>query len=264
MALTPSRGPHGRTVHVIGERVVGGTYPPGTVIDPAALEAELEVSHTVVRESLRVLTAKGLVAARPRHGTVVRPRQEWSLLDPDLLRWQASAHGADSGFLLRLAEVRSIIEPAGARLAALRHTAQDLDELSAALRAMTDAGPDAEAATEADLRFHRALLVAAHNELMLPMEAVIEAGLRARDQLVHHGQSVADPVPTHQHVVDAVRDRDPVAAEAAMRGLLDQSESDVSRALLEREAPAGRGGLGGTGPDGTGLDCTGTGLDGTV
>lgn len=265
MALTPSRGPHGRTVHVIGERVVGGLYPPGTVLDPVALEAELEVSHTVVRESLRVLTAKGMVAARPRHGTVVRPRHEWSLLDPDLLRWQAAAHDADSGFLLRLAEMRGIIEPAGARLAALRRTADDLGELSAAVRAMSDAGQDAEAAIEADLRFHRALLMAAHNELMLPMEAVIEAGLRARDQLVHRGASVADPVPTHRQVVDAVRSRDPAAAEAAMRGLLDQSDFDVSRALRERgpaAAGAGDGVLDGTGLDGAGLD--GAGLDGTA
>lgn len=275
MALTPSRGPHGRTVHVIGERVVRGTYPPGTVLDPVALEAELEVSHTVVRESLRVLTAKGLVAARPRHGTVVRPRHEWSLLDPDLLRWQASAHGADPGFLLRLAEVRGIVEPAGARLAALRRTAADLGELAAAMRAMTDAGEDAEAATEADLRFHRALLVAAHNELMLPMEAVIEAGLRARDQLVHRGASVADPVPAHQHVVDAVRGQDPAAAEAAMRGLLDQSDSDVGRALRERGSPAGDAGdsgLEGSGLEGPGLagpelegaELESTALDGTA
>jgi DNA-binding FadR family transcriptional regulator len=229
-------------VHVIGERVVGGTYPPGTVLDPVALEAELEVSHTVVRESLRVLTAKGLVAARPRHGTVVRPRHEWSLLDPDLLRWQASAHGADSDFLLRLAEVRGIIEPAGARLAALRRTTGDLDELTAAVRAM---------------RFHCALLMAAHNELMLPMEAVIEAGLRARDQFVHHGPSVPDPVPTHQQVVDAVRGRDPAAAETAMRGLLDQSDFDVDRALRERGGPEpGGGALDGAGLDGTGLDGT--------
>ena len=256
MAGTPSRGSHGRTVHVIGERVVGGTYPPGTVLDPVALEAELEVSHTVVRESMRVLTAKGLVAARPRHGTVVQPRHEWSLLDPDLLRWQTSAHGADPGFLLRLAEVRGIIEPAGARLAALRRTAGDLGELAAAVRAMTDAGQDAEAAIEADLRFHRALLMAAHNELMLPMEAVIEAGLRARDQLVHHGPSVADPVPTHQQVVDAVRGHDPAAAETAMRGLLDQSDFDVNRALRERgePEPGGGGRLDGDATDGAGLD----------
>jgi len=235
MAQYPSRGPHGRTVHVIGQRVVGGTYPPGTVLDPSALEAELDVSHTVVRESLRVLTAKGLVAARPRHGTVVRPRRDWSLLDPDLLRWQADAHGADPAFLRRLAEVRGIIEPAGASLAAQRRTRGDLAELSAALRAMTDAGADADAAIEADLRFHRALLVAAHNELMLPMEAVIEAGLRARDQLVHHG-TWTDPVPRHAALVEAVRVRDAAAAGAAMRGLLDQAAKDVRRALRQRRA----------------------------
>jgi DNA-binding FadR family transcriptional regulator len=236
MAGYPSRGLHGRTVHMIGERVVGGEYLPGTVLDPVALEAELGVSHTVVRESLRVLTAKGLVDARPRHGTVVRPRREWSLLDHDLLRWQADAHGADPGFLRRLAEVRGIVEPAGARLAAVRRTARDLAEIESALVAMAGAGPDAAAAIDADLRFHRALLVAAHNELMLPMEAVIEAGLRARDHLVHHGGSGSDPVPRHRKLVEAVRGRDPEAAEAAMRSLLDQAVRDVRRALRARRA----------------------------
>jgi hypothetical protein len=102
---------------------------------------------------------------------------------------------------------------------------------------------------------------------MLPMEAVIEAGLRARDQFVHHGPSVADPVPTHQQVVDAVRGRDPAAAETAMRGLLDQSDFDVDRALRERGGPEpGGGALDGAGLDGAGLDGTGldgAGLDGT-
>jgi DNA-binding FadR family transcriptional regulator len=246
MAGYPSRGLHGRTVHVIGERVVGGAYPPGTVLDPVALEAELGVSHTVVRESLRVLTAKGLVDARPRHGTVVRPRWEWSLLDHDLLRWQADALGADPGFLRRLAEVRGIVEPAGARLAAQRRTAKDLAEIESALAAMAGAGPDADAAIDADLRFHRALLVAAHNELMLPMEAVIETGLRARDQLVHHG-SWSDPVPRHRRLAEAVRDRDPEAAGAAMHSLLDQAARDVRRALRERRAAQAHGNGNGNG-----------------
>ncbi len=67
------------------------------------------------------------------------------------------------------------------------------------------------------------------------MEAVIEA-LRARDQLVHHGGSGSDPVPRHGKLVEAVRGRDPEAAEAAMRSLLDQAARDVRRALRERRA----------------------------
>jgi GntR family galactonate operon transcriptional repressor len=238
------RGPHGRTVQAIAQQVVSGRHPPGDVLDPERLERELEVSRTVIRETLRVLEAKGMVSARPRHGTVVRPREEWSLLDPDLLRWQAEVHGSDTAFLRDLAEVRSIIEPAGARLAARRRSRAELADLDRALQSMIEAagetaGEVAEAAAEADLRFHRALLVAAHNDLMLPMEAVIETGLRARDVLVHDDPDCADPIPLHRKVVAAVRDRDPDRAEAAMRDLLAQAERDVRR-VLRRRADRGR------------------------
>src|ERR1700734_628488 len=103
------RGPHGRTVQALAQQVVSGQHPPGDVLDPERLERELEVSRTVIRETLRVLEAKGMVSARPRHGTVVRPREEWSLLDPDLLRWQAEGHGAATAFLGDLAEARSVL-----------------------------------------------------------------------------------------------------------------------------------------------------------
>lgn len=234
MAGYPERGPHVRTVKAIAQRIVRGEYLPGTLLDPDRLEQELDVSRTVIREVLRVLAAKGMVAARPRHGTVVRPRAEWSLLDPDLLRWQAEVLGSDPSFLRQLAEVRSIIEPAGARLAARRRTRDDLAELDDALDAMTAAGKAGSAAVEADLRFHRALLTASHNDLMLPMEAVIETGLRARDHLVHDDGDAADPIPLHRRLVTAVRERDQDAAEAAMRALLTQAERDVRRILRNR------------------------------
>jgi DNA-binding FadR family transcriptional regulator len=237
-------------VRAIARRVVSGQHPPGDVLDPERLEHELDVSRTVIRETLRVLEAKGMVSARPRHGTVVRPREEWSLLDPDLLRWQAEVHGSDAAFLRHLAEVRSIIEPAGARLAARRRSRAELADLDRALQAMIEAageaaGEVAVVAAEADLRFHRALLVAAHNDLMLPMEAVIETGLRARDVLVHDDPDCADAIPMHRKVVAAVRDRDPDQAEAAMRDLLAQAERDVRRVLRRRAARVG--GTAGTG-----------------
>jgi GntR family transcriptional regulator, galactonate operon transcriptional repressor len=237
MSAYPSRGAHGRAVQVVAQRVVSGEYPPGVLLDPELLQRELDVSRTVIREMLRVLAAKGMVAARPRHGTVVLPRSAWSLLDPDLLRWLADARGGDSAFLGQLAEVRAIIEPAGARLAALRHTTADLAELRAAIEEMAEAGPAGPAAVESDLRFHRALLAAAHNDLMLPMEAIIETGMRARDLLVHEG-SCADAVPSHRKVVEAVAARDGDAAESATRELLEQADRDVQEALYRRSAAA--------------------------
>ncbi|MZE71078.1 FCD domain-containing protein, partial [Streptomyces sp. SID5789] len=89
--------------------------------------------------------------------------------------------------------------------------------------------PDPARAVAADLAFHRALLAATHNELLERMEMVISSGLAHRDRIVHSSPHSGDPVPAHRAVLDAVRDRDPRAAEAAMRALLDQAGRDQER-----------------------------------
>ena len=222
MALYGNRGIHGQTVDAIGRRVLSGELAEDATLDLAALQAEFGVSLTVMRESLKVLAAKGLVGARQKRGTYVRQRADWNLLDPDVLRWQFSAE-ADVSLLRSLDEVRGIIEPAAVRLAALRHTDEDLARLDAALDAMSGA-KDSSGAVEADLSFHRALLTATHNELLERMETVLESALAARDQLVHGAQHSDDPVPSHRAVLDGVRAQDPDAAEAAMRSLLDKAD----------------------------------------
>lgn len=229
MAVYPGRGAHGQVVEHLGRKIVTGGFAEGETIDPVALEEQLDVSRTVVREALRVLAAKGLVGARQKRGTFVRPRAEWHLLDGDILRWQFEGR-TDPAFFHNLHEVRSIVEPAGARLAAERRTDEDIAALEAALQAMAEAGDDPAAAVQADLSFHRALLTAAHNELLSRMEAVVEAGLMVRDRLVHGaGVPVADPLPSHRTVFNAIRRGNPVRAERAMRALLAQASEDLSR-----------------------------------
>ncbi|WP_405682490.1 FadR/GntR family transcriptional regulator [Streptomyces sp. NBC_00057] len=222
----PTRGLHQQIVDIIGERIVRGTHAPGSSLYPDQLEAELGVSKTVLREALRVLAAKGLIDSRQKRGTFVRPRADWNLLDADLLRWQGAGI-PDENFLANLGEVRSIVEPAGARLAAQRRNDQDLAQLTDALDQMAAAGNDTEAVVEADLAFHRALLAAAHNELLTRMEVVLEAGLRVRDHLVHGTDHWADSVPAHGAVLDAVRSQDPDAAERAVHALLAQATADL-------------------------------------
>jgi len=224
MSLYGTRGVHGQTVDAIARRVLSGELPEGATIDLTALQVELDVSLTVLRESLKVLAAKGLVDARQKRGTYVRQRADWNLLDPDVLRWQFSAE-VDASLLRSLDEVRSIIEPAAVRLAASRRTDEDLARLDEALGAMSGAD-DSISAVEADLSFHRALLSATHNELLERMETVLESALAARDQLVHGTEDASDdPVPSHRAVLDGVRARDADAAEAAMRALLDKAVS---------------------------------------
>ncbi|KUJ37975.1 FCD domain-containing protein [Streptomyces sp. NPDC093228] len=231
--MTPyaRRGVHGQTVETLARRVLSGEIPEGATLDMAALQSELDVSLTALRESLKVLAAKGMVDARQKRGTFVRPRSDWNLLDADVLRWQfseSSGTGADLALLRNLGEVRGIIEPAAVRLAAARRTDDDLEALAAALTAMGEVS-GANHAVEADLAFHRALLAATHNELLERMEMVIESGLAQRDQLVHSAPHSEDPVPSHRAVLDAVRDRDPDAAERAMRALLDQATRDLDK-----------------------------------
>lgn len=227
------RGLHGQVVDELGARIVSGRLGRDASIDLGRLEAELDVSRTMLREALKVLAAKGLIDARQKRGTYVLPREQWNLLDADVLRWQLSAR--PTGELLgSLAEVRAIVEPAGARLAAARRDDADVAALSEALAAMTsESTVDIVAA---DLRFHRALLAASHNELLARMAAVTEAGPATRGALVHGGDAPVEcPVPAHRAVFDAVEAGDRDAAEQTMRALLDQAERDTEALRRTRE-----------------------------
>lgn len=235
MPIYPQRGLHGHVVRAVGERIIRGDLRPGDGIDVEALEREFGVSRTVVRESLRVLAAKGLVDARPRRGTFVRPRSDWSLLDPDLLHWRYLGR-PDERFLDNLAEVRFIVEPAGARLAAIRADGDDLTALTEALEGMRRAGEDGEAVIASDVVFHRVLLASAHNELLERMEVVIEVGMQALDRMVCRMANFRNSLPGHQAVLDAVSAGDPDLAETAMRALLEQAWQDI-REVSRRAGP---------------------------
>ena len=235
MQQSVARGVHGQTVEILAHRILNGQFPEGATLDLTALQAEFDVSLTALREALRVLAAKGMVDARPKRGTFVRPRIDWSLLDGDVLRWQFVGQGHRPRLLDDLHELRSIMEPGAARLAADRATDDDLAALDTALADMAAAGTDAAAAVSADLAFHRALLAATHNELMQRMEVLIETGLAERDRMVHGNAGTADPVPSHRAVVDAIRRHQPAQATRAMVKLLDQAVADVAR--LEKARP---------------------------
>lgn len=122
------------------------------------------------------------------------------------------------------------MEPAVARMAALRRSDRDLADLEDALAAMRSAaGMPAADQVEADLVFHHALLRAAHNELMAQMATAIEAGLRLRDQFVHTTITTAT-IDKHAEVLLAVRRQRPKTAESAMRALIEHSIADVELA----------------------------------
>lgn len=83
---------HTRIVQELGLQIVSGRFKPDDKLPAEALLcAEYAVSRPVLREATRVLVAKGLVYSKPRVGTVVKPRREWHMLDPDVLHWLLQA-----------------------------------------------------------------------------------------------------------------------------------------------------------------------------
>jgi GntR family transcriptional regulator, galactonate operon transcriptional repressor len=231
MVSPTSRGLYGRLVQELGTSIVNGTIAPGERLDVDGLEHRHGVSRTVVREAVRVLATKGLVDARPRRGTYVLEPREWNMLDPDIISWRFDPR-PDAKFLRSLEEVRQIIEPAAARLAAKRRTKQDLAAMREALDEMADSADDIDAAVAADLAFHRNLFAATHNEMLEHIEMLLLAGLRARDTMAMQARFDAD-VPHHAAVLKAVSKGSGGAAETAMHQLLEQAAAHVREALSE-------------------------------
>ncbi|MDF6022578.1 FCD domain-containing protein [Streptomyces sp. JH34] len=226
MAAYVGRGIHGQVVEALGFRIVSGRIGQGETIDVRSVAEEMDISLTVMRESLKVLAGKGLIDSRQKRGTFVQPDGEWNFLDADVIRWRvAGGHGAK--LLGDLAEVRAVIEPAVARHAAARRGERDLLALEEALAAMGRTRGDAEGAAAADAAFHRALFRATGNDLLARFDLLLEPGLRERDRLVHTHRQDDDPVPSHRAVLDAVRAGDPEGAHAAMTALLDKACADA-------------------------------------
>src|SRR3546814_6993652 len=84
------------------------------------------------REAVRILAAKGLVESRPKTGTRVSPQAKWHLLDPDVLSWIFEFEPGDD-LLASLFELRKIVEPEAAALAAQRRTEAQVDRKSTRL-----------------------------------------------------------------------------------------------------------------------------------
>ncbi|KQQ98283.1 FadR/GntR family transcriptional regulator [Arthrobacter sp. Leaf145] len=231
---------HSELVDMLGLRIVRGDYPPGTRIDVDSLEPEFGVSKTAMREALRVIREKGLIDSWPRRGTIVNDRKTWKLLDSDVIKWRRSARRDDDRLLAELSQLRDVIEPAAAKLAARFRRAEDLEALKKSFAEFEAAGRDVERLAAADQDFHLNLLRATHNELMMRLDVVIVHALSARNRIQHHpGGHWLDPVPDHKRVLDAVEQGDPEAAEAAMRFAIRESDVDLSHGEPEFETPTG-------------------------
>ena len=217
-----SRSLHGQVVHEIGKRIISGKLREGEVLpNEAELGAEFEVSRTALREGIKVLAAKGLLASRTRTGTRVRPRAEWSMLDPDVLAWRLEC-GQTGEFVQDLYEFRRATEPMAASLAALRATDEEIASMEGALDEMEAEGEAEPATISPDVRFHQTILEASGNELLASLGALIETSPVFSFEMCEPDKK-REAVKIYHAVLDAIRERDSVAASEAMFALLEFS-----------------------------------------
>ncbi|WP_321816242.1 MULTISPECIES: FadR/GntR family transcriptional regulator [unclassified Paraburkholderia] len=204
----------------LGSAILRGDHAPGEVLPrEAELMERFDVSRTVLREALRTLTSKGLVESRPKVGTRVRERAAWNLLDADLLDWYARV-APPLAFALKLQEMREMIEPYAAGLAASAHDAAALSLIEDAHAAMA-AARNVDEWVRADLRFHLAVLSACRNELLVPLGVLIGRTLEGQLRVNAKRADVFNAaLPDHTAVAAAIARRDAAAAREAMAALL--------------------------------------------
>jgi DNA-binding FadR family transcriptional regulator len=218
-------------VEELGSRIVAGAFGrDGALPNEAELGTEFGASRSVIREAVKSLAAKGLLESRTRMGIRALPPVHWNLLDPEVLAWRYAAM-APAQFFAEIFEIRSMIEPQAAALAAERATPAEVGALAQAYADMQAADlPGNASAIDADLRFHQGLLQAARNDLLLQMGNLIGVGLLVSHKL--SSDSFAVFLPLHREVLDAVAARRPEAARAAMARLLAET-----RAFLQDHLP---------------------------
>ncbi|GGQ93945.1 FadR/GntR family transcriptional regulator [Streptomyces asoensis] len=216
---TPGRGLHGRVLDTLGPAITAGEYPPGSVLRTDELAQRFDVSRSVMREAVRVLESMHLVESRRRVGVTVRPRVEWNVYDPQVIRWRLA--GADRPHQLRsLTVLRSAIEPVAAGLAAKHATAQQCAELTECALGMVanSRGHRLEGYLVHDVAFHRVILAASGNEMFARLADVVAEVLAGR---THHEVMFEDPDPAavtlHVQVAEAVREGDAARAERLTR-----------------------------------------------
>ena len=227
---------HGGTVDLLGEAIVMGRYPVGSSLPPEPLLCdELGVSRTVIREAVKSLIAKGLLVTGPKLGTRVLAQEQWNWFDPDVVAWQSRA-GLSREFLRDLQELRRIVEPAAARLAAERATDHDITELEAAYAGMKLSIDEGGDYVSSDLRFHQGLLRAGRNRMLGQMSKALGALLRTSFEIstTARPDGPAASLPLHRAVLDAVIARSPEAAERAIITLIDSARQDIEQVLATR------------------------------
>ncbi|MGN0920772.1 MAG: FadR/GntR family transcriptional regulator [Cellvibrio sp.] len=225
--------------HQIGQAIVQGHY---AIDKPFPTEAELSaqfnISRSVTREAVKMLTAKGLIASRPRQGIRVMPSKQWNMFDADVLSWTLNARPS-LGLLREFTQLRMAIEPEAAILAAQNCRDQSsMKAIGDALLRMKNAGLGQDDPLSADIEFHCAILSASNNRFFYQLREFIQVALRVSIASTNQLKGVLTAnYDDHKRIFDAIREGNGEAAAAATKVLLVEVMELIEYSLATQPSP---------------------------
>jgi DNA-binding FadR family transcriptional regulator len=203
----------------LGKAIVTGRYDDVAFPTEAELAQQHAVSRSVTREAVKMLTAKGLLTARPRKGTTVQPQANWNLFDPDVLRWLLERKFS-LNLLRQFTELRAAVEPAAAALAARAANPAAIGEIEASFRRMQRAEAGQDDPLASDIAFHLAILRASANPFYIQFQDVVATALMTSIRFTNRFIGRTASLPQHQSVLSAVQRGNAQGAHDAMAGLI--------------------------------------------
>lgn len=236
-------GLHAQVVSALGLDIVEGRLQPGMTLNLNDLAQRFSVGRSVLREALRVLESLGMVEARQRIGTQVRPRHDWDLLNPQVVRWRGSGPRYFEQ-MRELLELRLGIEPVAARLSAVAMSDADAARLVRAAEQMVaaSAAGDAQGFVEADVLFHELVLRSCGNSVIAHFASTVEALLRTRTSERRYPITEYTPASAHRHnrLAAAIAARDAAEAFAVSFEMIEVTVEEFENVSLQDAPPAAR------------------------
>lgn len=220
------------TLDALGLAIVIGRYDQRPFPTEAEIARTHGVSRSVTREAVKMLTAKGLVTAKPRKGTVVEPPAQWNLFDADVLRWMLERKFSVE-LMRQFNQLRIAIEPEAAALAACHHQAEDLKSIQDSMLRMKLAEVGRDDPLEADIAFHVAILEAAKNPFYLQFRPMVATALQTSIRFTNRIKGRTASAADHAAVADAIAARNPDAARTAMAGIIGEVLALIDRSAAE-------------------------------
>ena len=228
------RSLHDEVVEKLGRGIVSGVFDEGATLPTEAdLAGDLGVSRNVLREAVKVLVAKGMLDVRPKTGTTVRAKEQWHMLDPEVLAWEA-AGDLHLPYAFNFCEFRLIVEPKASFLAAKRATEAEIQVIRDACDRLEACVGHLDRMPDADIDFHQSIQRASHNALLQHLGVLTAAIMRVQVQYTASKPGDFERgLPLHRELTEAITARDAARAERVSRALCEMPYLDLASRVDE-------------------------------